>query len=56
MDCGTGIDANMFLTPRKYDNNARRFAIKMGEASTEQRITGTTVLAAGYHNLAATLS
>jgi hypothetical protein len=56
MDFGDNTTVNMFLTPRNEDNDAPRFAITIDGSAAEERLTGTTVLTAGQHHLAVTLS
>ena len=56
LDFGTGTNTNMFLTPRNGATNTPRFAITTGGAGAEQLLTSNTVLSAGQHHLAVTLS
>lgn len=56
MDFGTGTTVNMFLTPRNGGSATPRFAITTGGANAEQLLTSPTVLSAGQHHLAVTLS
>ena len=54
-DFGSGINVNMFLTPRTGGTGSMRFAITNAGADNEDQATAPQALAAGWHHVAVTM-